>query len=144
MFYNYTPSWARISKRLGGPGIDSKKPIPPGWDLIPGLLKMFTVHIRALYCTISCTILLYLELSLQKRERELEEGQVANSGHVGFKSSCGVVRVDILHCQYLFCFLPSFFCLLQILSSFNYIPARTPKNKLVYSKCWTFLLLVCC
>ncbi len=33
---------ARIYKRLGSPGIDSQESIPPGWESILGLLKMFT------------------------------------------------------------------------------------------------------
>jgi hypothetical protein len=35
-------SRARICKRLKSPEIDSKESIPPGWETIPGLLKMFT------------------------------------------------------------------------------------------------------
>jgi hypothetical protein len=35
-------NWARISKRLWSPGIDSEESIPPGWELIPGRLRSFT------------------------------------------------------------------------------------------------------
>jgi hypothetical protein len=31
----------RVCKRLRSPGIDSEESIPPGWELIPGLLKVY-------------------------------------------------------------------------------------------------------
>ncbi len=91
MFYNYTPSWARISKRLGGPWIDSKESIPPGWELIPGILKMFTVHIRALYHTPIFGI-----ISAEKRAGIRREPGSYFWPCWLWRLLHGVVRVDIL------------------------------------------------
>jgi hypothetical protein len=46
--------WARICKHLRSPGIDSKEPIPSGWESISRLFKGFTYSGSVLFTTV-CT-----------------------------------------------------------------------------------------